>query len=445
MNTEYGTRQNEFAVRTEEAARDVCNMFRKLAILRDESDGIQPGALSTEQQQVIQSAYDSAFDFFNRFYPGYFDQKYSSNINYLKSLGEYAQEKEVPDYSFAGSGASLWEANHYRIRQKSCHGFIDDIMDEFDPADDKEGKLEVSRQITPMISNQDIFKLFHAPENFPGIRFLPVYRALEWNPEATGEKVIVHLPQNSHDDGRIDFENQYGRQFFIASAGNTYQLEHLINHKPVVVAVSGQPSSARTEFGIFDIDGTLDKDDMSEGDIEMRRQVLTAFADRKIPVGLWSRSLKGRVEWFADKFNSETGIRIFPQISFDHWPFSNCRVIDIKYNFDPVIERKIWSIRKIAERVSDCGFTELPWSATELHTILNQAFTNGCIDELKAPLLIALWEKNLSEKARMSLFHQGTLINNDSQSLESALSLGYNFIHVPLFNTLSGVIRHLEL
>jgi hypothetical protein len=437
----------ELIEKARRAGPQACNMLRKVVALYAASKEFPTGVevVSEEGRRAVSEACSSIYVFFNHFYPSFFE---GNNNSHLKQSLEYQKEYSDDD-SMSKLGRRMaphfnWLEYYCETRGEDCQKLVDAVIDNLFISD-KDRQI-LKEELKPDSTDEDVYRLLHAPKELPGLRFLPGYRALEWNTEENEGPVYKIVLSEKALSERIDFEAVSGRQFLIATLGDVYDLENLflyrtsskagaVSQRPVVSGIVVSEPKAHIGYAIFDIDKTLYRY-WKKDDSEWQRAVIKAMNGLNqsgIPIGIWSCNYERVVKMWSEIIKDETGISTPLLTYWGNWPF---HTINFTYPGSEYAKRAYWWSKKHIEKYMQKNFGEA-WQAPipkddfyKKHFLtLKRAEADGY--GYKAPFLLALWKKDLSQEERNNLFAHGTLIDDYKEYLESVLTFGYNFVHVP--------------
>jgi hypothetical protein len=418
----------------ESAGKIGCDLVRAMGDVTGCVGEIGEDELPDQVRQKLFNLHNIGKLYYSTFFPGYFDNHYLSQYrlsqNFDILLG-YARDN-IPDFSWAGSGAESWRKHHLQMRPRSIMRIVNELMDDM-------GLPE--SLIVPLLSkysDSTIYAILSAPIDKPGMRFLPGFRKLEWGKDPDGYLAVYGMDRT---EGKMVLETPSGQQFFIASTAGWAGLERLFSRENLNLKLKGASENKQPKnipYVLFDINGTLDdsSEDRQERNrnVEIRKKALLDLQKKGIQMGLWSRNPADVVTRFAEEIYLETGIKLSPKISFDHWPFVDWTVINFTYRNGPQYKLDIWPVTRIQEVIQNqlSKLDPLRSSENAAQQIFDflQLYRDYIILESKAPNLLALWEKNLSNQEREALYWSGVMVNNDTNNLVSAVHFGHSFIYL---------------
>lgn len=355
----------------------------------------------------------------------------------LESLerGLISTAKAIPSvshYSWAGKAVEKWPEFLREINQEFWHKYLTELKDFFNLP---EGILNLPKDV----SGEEIGFLLGSQEA-RGLRFLPVYRLLEWEPKKKAIPVTLSLetkdPQKLSE--KLWLVADDGRRFFLAAGDGVSGLEGLLIGAKKYLGISLQVTDVVCQndlapsilYALFDLDGTLRMSNLEgeeDSSARQRRSLLPKLGQRGMRIGLWTRNEQWVAEEYARRYSSESNVIIDPVYCFGHWPF-------VKENFRPLKDEKI-------QRLVEANGEGLGLSEQEKKEFGRKisVFLKKCasakdlryyIWEGKVPPLAALGDENLTKEQRRDLFSHGVIVNNDKATLLAALTFGSSFIYV---------------
>lgn len=424
----------------QQAGEDGLKLVRQIVRYNCSIQGITYGLFNDEQRQAAGDLAVGAEKFWRNYFQDFVDLQGKPPFqNTTDFLREEAGKQVLEVVNEGVEGLQKWWQEHFASICKRKSTELLELLE----------LPETVLALDPKVEDSEIISVIGALEKAPGLRFLPGYRRLEWQTQPTAESFKLILGEK-WVDGKIWLENQEGRRFFIASTAGASGLEELLRRGQAKIAISEVVSNnllPETEFTLFDIDGTLkvyDEDGEATTPEMVRARTVTIkkLSQQGIKVGLWSRSKQGTVEWFGKRLEQETGVKINPCLSLDNWPFLTVdeKVWD-RYVF------KAWGEAEMERHINQSAakmglkIDGNLW-ARRIHDLLadiNKPAQKPFVLEAKAPLMAALWLGRDNPGMARKMWDGGVIINDATETLKSALSLGFNFIHVDYIDNLGKV------
>jgi len=348
-----------------------------------------------------------------------------------KILNSFLKPTLISDFSWAGEGASDYLKIIKKNRLKFWRqGYLQKLIEFFNLP-------EAILSLPPNFSDEAVAPLIGKSKEIRGLRFLPVYRLLEWEPKTDTLPVTVLVETNQgNQSDKLWLKEEDGRPFFLAATGGVLGLEELlIIGKEIGITLQvkdivQQPDDfPKIKYVLFDLDGTLvsSAEEESKKEKDKRIALLKNLNSRGIKIGLWTRNYLGVAGAEVKRFSKESGVLISPVYCFGNWPF-------LDRDLRPMSRRNIAQIINV--HGSDLGISEE--EKVRFFSRVSTFFESNSLNpadyyfilEGKTPLLGALWDKALNSEQRKALFFQGVIVNNDSYNLLAALIFGGSFIYV---------------
>ncbi len=334
-------------------------------------------------------------------------------------------------------------------------------------------------------------ELVGVPKQYPGIRFMPGFRQLNWDTQGRDPHTAIVNPQRVED--RIKLRKPFGREFYLGSTHGLYGAENIFEFRQTRPEVSGiefsEADNTQPPYILFDRDWTLtapyiDRDKQPEryrAFVLQRDQLLLDLAQKAIPFGLWTRATPGDASSLVESVKKELGVMFSPAYDFGNWPGMVFYDPHLVPGYDPFSKQNRWrgvdvafdpiSADEMRTKVSALSpavrkevvrYAHSTFGTADINAVPNTIFDfldhgikyeepkaprfpenhnplQEAVLQAKVPAFVSLLAPDLDDRTRIALLRGGVLIDDREASIVSAIKFGYNFIYVKNSEQLANI------